>query len=111
MANRLSVLLTTSAVSVLAAIPVQAQNVDDEIIVTATKRSETIFDVPVPVTAVSGEELDKAHIRDIADLQNSAPSLTFNQSTNASTSVFAIRGIGTAGQNTGLEQSLSLIHI
>ncbi|NNE56496.1 MAG: TonB-dependent receptor [Hellea sp.] len=109
MASRLTILAVTTALSASLSLPSVAQTAEDEVIVTATKRPETIFDVPVPVTAVSGEELDKAQIRDISDLQNSAPSLTFNQSTGASTSVFAIRGIGTAGQNTGLEQSVGVI--
>jgi len=109
MANRLSILLATSALTALIFSPAQAQEADDEIIVTATKRPETLFDVPVPVTAVTGEALDKAHIRDISDLQSSAPSLTFNQSTGGTQSVFAIRGIGTAGQNAGLEQSVGVI--
>ena len=94
----------------MAASPVMAQdNYEDEIIVTATKRAETIFDVPVALTAVSGDQLEKANIRDISDLQQMAPALTFSQSTGGLQSVFSVRGIGTAGNNTGLEQSVGVI--
>jgi len=109
MASRLPILLTTAALSALMTIPAYAQEDDDEIIVTATKRPETVFDVPVAVTAVTGKLLDEAKIRDVSDLQNVAPTLTFNQSTGGLQTVFAIRGIGTAGQNTGLEQSVGVI--
>ena len=105
-------LLAASALSIVLSglsVSAQAQEVEDEIIVTATKRAETIFDVPVALTAVTGDQLDKANIRDIADLQQLAPALTFSQSTGGLQSVFSVRGIGTAGNNTGLEQSVGVI--
>ena len=109
MASRFSILAATSALAVVLTSTAQAQTVDDEIIVTATKRSETVFDVPVAVTAVTAAELDQAKVRDVADLQNVAPTLTYNNSTGGLQSVFTIRGIGTAGQNTGLEQSVGVV--
>ncbi|MBL4870944.1 MAG: TonB-dependent receptor plug domain-containing protein, partial [Robiginitomaculum sp.] len=103
--SKTTLAFSTSILALALALPALAQ-VEDEIIVTATKRSETIFDVPLAVTAVSGDTLAKAQIRDIADLQNIAPSLTFSQTTGGLQSIFSIRGIGTAGNNTGLEQSV-----
>jgi len=108
MTSRLSILVATTALTMSIFSPAFAQ-VTDEIIVTATKRSETIFDVPVAVTAVTADELNNAKVRDVSDLQNVAPTLTFNQSTGGLQTVFAIRGIGTAGQNTGLEQSVGVV--
>lgn len=86
-----------------------AEGAIEEILVLATKRTETIFDVPIALTAVGGDQLEKAQIRDISDLQNMAPALTFSQTTGGLQSVFAIRGIGTAGNNTGLEQSVGVV--
>jgi outer membrane receptor protein involved in Fe transport len=80
----------------------------DEIIVTATKRPESLFDVPVAVTAYSSEQLQAAQVRDVRDLQIVAPTLVVNSSTGSTQTVFTIRGIGTPGQNTGLEQSVGV---
>ncbi|MEY3840925.1 MAG: hypothetical protein RLZZ542_35, partial [Pseudomonadota bacterium] len=80
----------------------------DEIIVQATKRAESLFDVPVAVTAYSSEQLQAAQVRDVRDLQIVAPTLAVNSSTGSTQTVFTIRGIGTAGQNTGLEQSVGV---
>ncbi len=109
MASRMPLLLTIAALSALMIMPAHAQQDDGEIIVTATKRPETVFDVPIAVTAVTAEQLDAAKIKDVSDLQSVAPTLTFNQSTGGLQTVFAIRGIGTAGQNTGLEQSVGVV--
>ena len=70
MASRLSILAVTTALTASLITPAFAQTSDDEIVVTATKRNETIFDVPLAVTAVTGETLEQAQIRDISDLQN-----------------------------------------
>jgi len=102
-------LVFSTSILALGLASVATAQVEDEVIVTATKRAETIFDVPLAVTAVSGETLSKAQIRDISDLQKIAPALTFSQSTGGLQSVFSIRGIGTAGNNTGLEQSVGVI--
>jgi outer membrane receptor protein involved in Fe transport len=80
----------------------------DEIIVTATKRPETMFDVPVAVTAYTAEQLDNAQVRDVRDLQLIAPTLSVNSSTGSTQTFFTIRGVGTPGQNTGLEQSVGV---
>ena len=109
MVSRLSILAVTTALTLSLAMPAFAQNSNDEVVVTATKRNETIFDVPLAVTAVTGDTLEQAQIRDISDLQNIAPSLLFSQSTGSNQTVLTIRGIGTPGQNSGLEQSVGVV--
>jgi len=104
-----TLIITSSLLGLtMAATPAYSQQ-PEEIVVTATKRNETIFDVPLAVTAVSADQLDKSQVRDISELQNLAPTLTFSRSTGGLQSVFAIRGIGTAGNNTGLEQSVGVV--
>ncbi|NNF17512.1 MAG: TonB-dependent receptor [Gammaproteobacteria bacterium] len=85
-----------------------AQNTLEEITVTAQKREETLLEVPVSVSVVSGDDLERAQVRDVIDLQQMAPSLVVNSSTGSTQSIFSIRGIGTAGNNTGLEQSVGV---
>ncbi len=80
----------------------------EEITVYAQKREQSIMEVPVSVSAYSSEQLEKAQIRDASDLQTLAPSLSVNTSTGSSDTSFTIRGIGTAGNNAGLEQSVGV---
>ncbi len=64
-----------------------------EIIVTAQKRSERLQDVPLSITAATGDQLVKQGVTSPADLEKIATGFTFRQSQNG-TPVFAIRGIG-----------------
>ena len=86
----------------------QIEELLEEIIVTAQKREQNIQDIPVAVTALSGEQLVEYGITDIYDLQHSAPALRVGQSQSATTANFNIRGIGTSSQNFGLEPSVGL---
>lgn len=80
----------------------------EEVTVYAQKRAQSILEVPVSVASYDGDLLDQAQVRDLSDLQQVAPSLVFNSSTGATQSIMTIRGIGTAGQNSGLEQSVGV---
>ncbi|MDB5669734.1 MAG: TonB-dependent receptor, partial [Alphaproteobacteria bacterium] len=64
-----------------------------DIIVTARRRAEQLQDVPISVTAISGEKLEESGVTDALSLQNSVPSLsTTTQGTTRSELGFAIRG-------------------
>lgn len=78
----------------------------EEVVVTAQKREQNLQEVPIAVTAFSGDQLEEAVIKDIFDLQNSAPGLGSTQEQSNSSSSFRIRGVGTSGQNFGLESSV-----
>jgi len=52
------------------------QNQIDEIIVTAQKREQRLIDVPISISAISGEDLDNAGIQNIADLSYAVPNLS-----------------------------------
>ena len=86
----------------------QGQEYLEEIIVTAQKRAQNIQDIPVAVTALSGEHLVEHGITDMFDLQQTAPGLIVDQSQTATTANFSIRGVGTSSQNFGLEPSVGL---
>lgn len=81
----------------------------DEIIVTATLRDANVQDIPIAVTAVRPDELDRQAIADIKSLSSLAPSFTV-QSSNTETSGTAIRirGVGTTGNNGGLDSSVGV---
>lgn len=81
----------------------------EEIIVTAEKRAENIQDVPISIIAVSAQQIQDAGVKDIKDLQTLVPGLTVTSDSSESTTVARIRGIGTVGDNPGLESSVGIV--
>lgn len=66
-----------------------------EIVVTAQKESQNIQDVPISITAVTGEMLEAAQVNSVIDLSNTLPNVQINSFSNSPDSaVFTIRGIG-----------------
>ncbi|GLX81752.1 TonB-dependent receptor [Thalassotalea eurytherma] len=80
----------------------------ETITVTAQKRIQNLQEVPIAVSAFSGDEMSEAVIKDMYDLQTSVPALGAFQSQSATNSSFSIRGVGTSSQNFGLESSVGL---
>ena len=89
---------------------IDAADVDDGnvIIVRAQGRDQALADVPVAVSAVSGELLEKSGVADIRDLNQVAPSLLVSSTGNEANGSARIRGIGTVGDNPGLESSVAV---
>ncbi len=86
-----------------------ADVVDDSIIiVTAQGRSQVLADVPVAVSAISGEALQNSGASDIRELNQVAPSLLVSSTGNEANGSARIRGIGTVGDNPGLESSVAV---
>lgn len=78
------------------------------IVVTAQGREQSLADVPVAVSAVSGELLEKSGTNDIRELNQVAPSLLVSSTGNEANGSARIRGIGTVGDNPGLESSVAV---
>lgn len=88
--------------------PADAQNDNriDDIVVTAEKRSEGLQNIPIPITAVSGQTLERAGVKNVNDLVQLVPSLQFG---TRSTNIFiALRGIGQAGQDIGSQSGVTV---
>jgi outer membrane receptor protein involved in Fe transport len=79
-----------------------------EIIVTAQKRAENLEDVPISVVAVSAQQLKDAGVTDIRSLTVLTPGLTVTSEANENVTTARIRGIGTVGDNPGLESSVGV---
>ena len=79
----------------------------DEIVVTATKRAESIQDVPISISAYSGDFLENSDIRTLQELSLYAPNFTMAYSSQATNARIAIRGIGSVGNSAipGLDRS------
>lgn len=81
---------------------------DAEIIVTAQRRSERLQDVPVAVTALAGDQLQRLGIQGTKDLTRITPGLNFTQSVYSPQPT--IRGIGLRGVGAG-DESVVPIYI
>ena len=81
----------------------------EEIIVTATKREESVQDIPIAVTAIDSLTLERAGVKDLRDLSTVAASFNMNSSqTESQGSTLRIRGVGTTGNNIGLESAVGV---
>jgi iron complex outermembrane recepter protein len=79
-----------------------------DIIVTATRRSEALSDIPLAVSAVTAQSLANSGASDIRALNQLSPSLLVSStSSEAAAGGARIRGIGTVGDNPGLESSVA----
>ncbi len=79
-----------------------------DIVITATRRSERLADVPIAVSAVGQEQLQNSGATDIRALGQLAPSLLVSSTGNEANASARIRGIGTVGDNPGLESSVAV---
>ncbi|MBC6980381.1 TonB-dependent receptor [Caulobacter sp. 17J80-11] len=115
------ILRGTASVAVLAAFAAGASyagaayaqddeiNSVDELVVTAQKREQNLQDVPIVVTSLSEELLENAGVKDIKDLQILTPGLTVTSTTSETITTARIRGVGTVGDNPGLESSVGVV--
>ncbi|WP_421739286.1 TonB-dependent receptor [Caulobacter sp.] len=111
------VLCGTASAVVLAGLSVasvaQAQETEtltvDSIVVTAQKREQNLQDVPVVVTAVGAKLLQDTGVKDIKDLTILTPGLTVTSTTSEASTTARVRGVGTVGDNPGLESSVGVV--
>ena len=80
----------------------------EEVIVTATKTEKTLQEVPVAVSVVTSEVIEKATILDTFDLKSVIPSLDTRQYQSSTNATFFIRGFGNGSNNPGVEPSVAL---
>ena len=113
-------LLGSAATAAFLAAPASAQTtdtgqaapvVDDDnvIVVTARRREESIQDVPLSITAISGEALAKSGTLEITELAQEVPNLTLEVSRGTNTTLTAfIRGVGQQDPVAGFEAGVGL---
>lgn len=105
--------LTAHAEDVAANAPNQAaaasQDSDpNEIIVSARRRDERLQDVPVAVSAVSGEALANAAVSDLARVASLVPSLIIGRAATGSSANIYLRGVGSTSLSSAFDQSVSI---
>ena len=92
-----------------AAAPQVTVGTDGDIVVTARRRAETLRDVPIAISAISGAQLDASGIHDIVAVAQSVPNLSLKASrgTNSTLTAF-IRGVGQQDPVAGFESGVGL---
>ncbi|MEQ1510939.1 MAG: TonB-dependent receptor plug domain-containing protein, partial [Sphingopyxis sp.] len=100
--------LSAPALAQDAASDTTAEEEDGEIVVVAQGRSQLLSDVPVAVSAVTAETLQNSGANDIRQLNQVAPSLLVSSTGSEANGSARIRGIGTVGDNPGLESSVAV---
>ncbi|HTE41893.1 MAG TPA: TonB-dependent receptor [Steroidobacteraceae bacterium] len=105
---------TTLAISCVIGAPItwaQTESGDTlgAVIVTAQKREQNLQDVPIVVTAVSEQLLHDTGVKDIKDLTVLTPGLLVTSSSSEASTTARLRGIGTVGDNPGLESSVGIV--
>jgi iron complex outermembrane receptor protein len=89
--------------------PEAAAASDNEIVVTARRRNEILLDVPIAVTAYSGEQLERQGALDITDVSDTTPNVNLETSRGTNTTLTAfIRGVGQQDPVAGFEQGVGI---
>lgn len=78
------------------------------ITVTARRRSETLTNVPLSISALSGDQLEKRSVRNVRDLANNTPGLTFTMGGTPSSSVLVVRGLSSSNFATSLNNEANV---
>jgi outer membrane receptor protein involved in Fe transport len=81
---------------------------DPDIVITAQGRAQILQDVPLAVSAISAQSLQNSGATDIRQLNQLAPSLLVSSTGSEANGSARIRGIGTVGDNPGLESSVAV---
>ncbi|MCF6293917.1 MAG: TonB-dependent receptor [Robiginitomaculum sp.] len=108
--SRLALLSAGSLAILMAPTIAQAQErrAVDEIVVTAQKREQNQQDIPVAVASFGEEIMKNSGVQDIKDLIAIAPGLMVTSTSSEASTTVRIRGVGTVGDNTGLESSAGI---
>ncbi len=104
--QRSAVASAVSAALLATSLPVQSQEVE-EIIVTATKREETLQEVPLAITALTGEFTESVNLDDVKDLISFTPGITGN-SQDSFIDAVSIRGVRTQDFGVGGDPSAAI---
>ncbi|WP_129780933.1 TonB-dependent receptor [Peristeroidobacter soli] len=69
----------------------------EEIVVTAQKRSESILTVPLSITAITADTLERKGVRNVEELSLTVPGMAVQATTENSPKFYSLRGIGPDG--------------
>jgi iron complex outermembrane receptor protein len=101
--------MASLAASVVLPVSAQANSGKEieEVVVTATRRAESIQDVPISISAYGADFIENSGVKDLRDIALFSPNLTISNSAQLTNSRIAIRGVGSVG-NAGIEPSVGV---
>jgi iron complex outermembrane receptor protein len=105
--QRAALAFSASALALAATTPAHAQV--NEIVVTAQKVEQNIQDVPIAISAVTGDDMARAGAKSLEDITSIVPSVTFRKGTTNANSAIVMRGVGTISFSVAAEPSVSTV--
>jgi len=105
--NRLAQSISSALLLPVVSTAVLAQPMLEEVVVTATKRAESIMDVPLAISVVSGDFAREANLNDIKDLVKFSPGVTGN-SQDSFLDAITVRGIRTNDFGNGGDPAIGV---
>jgi len=88
--------------------PARAAPALEEVIVTANRRAESLQEVPMSVSAFTGEFFQDTGVRNLSGLDQYTPNLRITEGTDSNSTSVRIRGIGSVSTNTGIDPSVGI---
>lgn len=80
----------------------------EEVVVTATRRTQSLGEVPLAVSVLSRAEIRNSGMHDVRALNQLSPSVLISSTGSESNTAARVRGVGTVGDNPGLESSVAI---
>jgi iron complex outermembrane recepter protein len=108
-ASGLALVLATPALAQDAAAPTAEEEGIDDIVVTANRVEQNLQDVPIAVSAVSGDRLLETGTTSLENIGDLIPSVTFRKGTTSANSAIVMRGVGTISFSIAAEPSVSTV--
>jgi outer membrane receptor protein involved in Fe transport len=90
--NRKLIAQAVASAMVFTVVPAMAQQLE-EVIVTAQKRSQAVTDIPMSITAFTGESMVEMGVQDTTDIAAFIPGMAYSYSPTG-TPIYTLRGIG-----------------
>ncbi|MET0535567.1 MAG: TonB-dependent receptor plug domain-containing protein, partial [Steroidobacter sp.] len=81
----------------------------EEVLVTANRREESLQDVPVSVTALTADVLERSNVRELGDLVNLSPGLVIAYGSQPANFSISMRGIGTFSNGIAVESDVAVV--
>jgi iron complex outermembrane receptor protein len=106
--SALGIAVATALLEITSPALVMAQDMLDEIIVTARKREESLQEAPVAVSVLSGENLAESGLRDIVKLAEVVPNLTINTGGSGGAAAPTIRGVGARNNGANFDSGVAI---
>ena len=92
---RLSLIISLMSFPFISITADEQANIFDEVVVTARQREETAQSVPIPITALGGDQIEARNITELADIGKLTPNMNFEaQGINSTVTNVFLRGIG-----------------